>query len=124
VIRLANRSINTSWLTRSKNQSFQVHVYHDTASVLDVLLRPAHGIVRPPSRSQAVAMVRKAPVDSRLQHLQDRLLDEPIEHRRDAELAHPSAALRDFPPEHLLRHVPPREQLLADSRPLLPQVVR
>ena len=36
-------------------------------------------------RSEAVAVLGERPVPVRLQHLQHRLLDEAVEHRRDAE---------------------------------------
>ncbi len=74
----------------------QVHVHHEAAAFLDVALRLAHGVVRAASRPETVAVLRKGRIEPRLQDLQQRLLDEPVEHRRDAELAHPAAALRNL----------------------------
>ena len=48
-------------------------------------------------------MLREARVEAGLQDLQERLLDESVEHRRNAELAHPAAALRYLLSSHRLR---------------------
>ena len=67
-------------------------------------------------------MLREGRVEQRLQDLQEGLLDEPVEHRRDAELALAAAALGDRQPSHRLRLVASREQLLAEPRPVHAQV--
>jgi len=66
---------------------------HEAASFLDVALRLDDGIVRALSRPKPVTVLREARVESRLQDLQKGLLDESVEHRRDAKLAHLSVAL-------------------------------
>jgi hypothetical protein len=53
-----------------------------------------------------------------LQDLQQGLLDEPIEHRRNAELALASTGLGDCHPPHRLRLVAAREKLLAQTWPV------
>src|SRR5437764_3028299 len=51
-----------------------------------------------------------------------RLLDHPVQHRRDAERPCPTAGLRDLHPSHRLRFVRPAQQLLPDARPVLAAV--
>ncbi len=48
------------------------------------------------ARTEAVAVLAEGGIKLRLQHLQQRLLDQPIRHRRDAELALTSVRLRDL----------------------------
>ena len=55
--------------------------------------------------------------------LQDGLLDQAVQHRRDAKLSHPAGRLGDFHPSHRLRFVGPVQQLFPDSWPMLFQVV-
>ena len=59
-----------------------------------------------------------------MQHLQQALLDEPVEYGRDAQLPPPAAAFGDLLPPHRLRLVAAREQWLADRRPVRRQVGR
>ena len=65
----------------------QVHVHHHALARLHVRRRGFDRIVRTAPRSKPVAVVAEAGVDLRLQHLQQCLLDQPIHHRRDAQLA-------------------------------------
>src|SRR5262249_12052491 len=73
---------------------------------------------------EAVACIREGWVEQRLQDLQQGLLDEPVEHRRDAELALAPARLRDCHPSHRLRLVTPGEEFLAQPWPMPAQVNR
>ena len=57
-----------------------------------------------------------------MQDLQQGLLDEPVEHRRDAELALAPAGLWNRHPSHRLRLIAPREEFLAQPRPVHAQV--
>jgi hypothetical protein len=57
-----------------------------------------------------------------LQNLHHRLLDESIQYRRNAKLAHPSVRLGDFHPPHRLRFVSSVEQSFPDGWPMLLQV--
>src|SRR4029077_12981979 len=59
-----------------------------------------------------------------LQNLHHRLLDKSIQHRRDAQLAHPSVRFGDFHPPHRLRLVGSVQQLFPDGWPVLPQIIR
>jgi len=76
-----------------------------------------------PSRPEPVAVIGKRPVPPPLQNLHDRLLDESIQHSRDAKLSHPSVRFRDFHPPHRLRLIGSTQQLFPDSWPVLFQVV-
>ena len=99
----------------------QVHVHHPAPAFLDERCAdaPRRGrFVRAETRS----CVGRSPGRIRLQHLQQRLLDEPVQHGRDAQLALPAARLGNLHPLHRLRLVTSREQLLPKSLPVLPQV--
>ena len=75
----------------------QVHVHHHPCSpACDVALRRQHRAMRASSRPKAVAVLAEGRVDQRLQHLQQRLLDQPVRHRRDAQFALAAARLRDL----------------------------
>ena len=66
--------------------------------------------MRSPSRAKAEARRRETWIEQRLEDLQDRLLDQAIDHRRDAQLALAAAGLGDFHPAHRLRLIAPIEQ--------------
>ena len=108
----------------SIEEFLQIEIHHPVVAVGDVLLRLGHGLMRRPSRSKPVAVGRKRPIPSALQDLHHRLLDEAIQHRRDAQLAHPAVRLGDLHPPHRLRFVGPRQQTFPDGWPVLGQVVR
>jgi hypothetical protein len=76
-----------------------------------------------PSRPEPVAVIGKRPVPSPLQNLHHRLLDESIQHRRDAKLSHPSVRLGDFHPPHRFRFIGPVQKLFPDGWPVLFQVI-
>ena len=101
----------------------QVDIHHDAAAFLHVGLCATHRVVRPPSGPEAVARIREGRVEQRLQDLQQGLLDEPVEHGWDAELALAPARLRDRHPSHRLRLVAPREEFLAKPRPVHAQMI-
>ena len=77
--------------------------------------------MRAAARPEAVAMLAEGGVKERLQHLQQRLLDQTIRHRRDTKLALAALGFGDRHPSHRTRPVRPRQQLLADRRPLRAQ---
>jgi site-specific DNA recombinase len=84
---------------------FQVHVHHDDPSLRDVFPCLSQGAVRPTPRSEAVAGVREGRVQQGVQHLQDRLLYEAVDDRRDAQLTHPATGFGDLHPTHRLRFI-------------------
>src|SRR3974390_2470333 len=75
------------------------------------------------SRSKTIAGLGERRVPLPLQNLHHRLLDETIQHRRDAKLSHPAVWFGDFHPPHRFRFVGPIEQLFSDHWPVLFQVV-
>ena len=97
----------------------QIEIHHPVVAFGDVLLRLGHGLMRRPSRSKPVAVWRERPIPSALEDLHHRLLDEAIQHRRDAKLAHPAVRLGDLDPPHRLRFVGPRQQTGPDGWPVL-----
>src|SRR5258707_15811785 len=70
-----------------------------------------------------VAVFRERRVPAALQDLQDRLLDQAIQHGGDAELAHPSVRFGDLDSPYRERLVSPVQQLFPDGWPVLTQVV-
>ncbi len=66
-------------------------------------------------------MIGKSWIEKRLEDLKQRLLDEAIQNRRDAELPLAAAGLGNGLSFHWLRSVGAREQLLAHSFPVLMQ---
>jgi hypothetical protein len=105
-------------------EPLQVHVHHEATTFVHVALRLRDRVVGAASRPKALAVRRKARVESRPEHLQDGLLDEPIDDGRDAELSLASARLRDRVPSHRRRLVRAREQSLAQRGPMRLQVLR
>ena len=101
----------------------QVHIHHPSSPFLDVLLRFAHRIVCSAPRPEAVAVPTERRVEPRLQHLQDGLLDEPVQHGRNPQLPDPSPTLRYLLPSYRLRLVGPRQQPLSDLPPVPAQVL-
>jgi hypothetical protein len=83
-------------------------------SLSDVTLRLRHRLMRGAARPEAIAVLTERRVPPVLQHLHDRLLDEPVQHRRNAQLAHPTIRLGDFHPPDRLRLVDPAQQLLSN----------
>src|SRR3984893_14933380 len=81
----------------------QIQIHHPAIAFGDVLLRLFHRLMRRPPRTKPVAVFGKRPVPSALQNLHHRLLDKPIQHRRDAKLSHPSVRFRDLYPFYRLR---------------------
>jgi hypothetical protein len=98
---------------------FEVKINHDVMPVRDVLLGSEQRIMRSPSRAEAEARRRETRIEPRLKDLQDRLLDQAIHHRRDAQLALAAAGLGDFHPTHRLRLVAAIEQR-GEQRVLVP----
>src|SRR5438093_6690659 len=102
----------------------QVDVYHPAVALGLILLRLGHRLMSRAVRPEAVALLRKRPVPSALQHLQHRLLHESIEHRRDSELPRSSVGLVDLDSSHRLRLIRAAHQLFADLRPVVLEIAR
>src|SRR5215469_13321140 len=122
-IRLAICPISLSCETRSK-KFLEVEINAPAVAFGDVLLCLSHRLMSRPSRPEPVAVIRKRQVPTPLQNLQNRLLDEAIQHRRNAKLSHSSSIrLGDFHPPHRFRFVSPVQQLFPDGWPVLFQVI-
>jgi hypothetical protein len=104
----------------------QVEIDHAGVPFGDIGLGSGDRLMGGSTGPKAVARVRERRVPAWLQHLQHRLLDEAVEHRRDAEGAHAvaPASLGDLDPQHRLRSVDATEQLGPDRGPVVPQVGR
>src|SRR6516164_2359898 len=86
----------------------------------DILLRLGHCLMSRPSWSEPVAVIGKRRVPLSLQNLQHRLLDQAIQHTRNAEFAHPSSVrLFNFYPPYGFRFVGPVQQLFPNRWPVL-----
>jgi hypothetical protein len=64
-------------LTRSK-KLLQIHIHHEAAPLLDIALRLDDCVMRTRSRTKTVAVLRETRIESRLQDLQQGLLDESV----------------------------------------------
>src|SRR5438477_1674818 len=107
----------------SVEKLFEVEINHPAVACGDVLLRLGYRLMCRSSRSKTIAVVGERRVPLPLQHLHHRLLDESIQHRRDAKLSHPAVRFGDFHPPHRLRFVGSTQQLFSDYWPVLFQVV-
>ena len=99
-----------------------VEVRHDAAARRNHRLRRAHRLMRRPSGPKPVARGAERSVPMRLQNLQDRLLDEAVENRRNAERANAPGRLGCLDPPRRPRFVGAVKQLDADRRPMVLQV--
>src|SRR6202007_1571513 len=90
----------------------------------NVLLRFGYRLMRRAFRPERVTVLGEYWVPSALQNLHHRLLNESVQHRRDAKLSHPAVRLRDFHPSHRLWLVGPTQQLFPYRGPVLLQGAR
>ncbi len=100
----------------------QIEIHHPAASFGHVLLGLGDRLMRRTPGPEPVTVFRELRVPSALQNLHHRLLHHAVQHRRDAQLTHPSVRFRYLYPLHRLRLVSPVEQLFPDGWPVLPQV--
>src|SRR4029077_10744736 len=77
----------------SIEEFLQIKINAPAVALGDILLRLCHRLMSRPSRPKPIAVIRKRPVPPPLQNLHHRLLDPSIQHRRDAQLSHPSVRL-------------------------------
>src|SRR5205814_10337945 len=84
-----------------------------------ILLRLGQSGERPASVAKAVTRFRKGRVQKRVQNLQDRLLHQAVYHRRNAQLSHSSAGLRDLRPSDRRRLIASVEQRIDESVQML-----
>ena len=86
-------------------EPLQIEIGHPCISCPNVRLRLCDRLLGTAPRSEAVAPRRKRGVPVRLQDLQQSLLDEPVQHHRDTEVAGAASRFRDVHPTHRLRLV-------------------
>src|SRR5690606_6748429 len=110
-----------SWLTRSKNFSRSTSTTM-SSPILDEALRRQDGVVGTAPGPKPIAVLAEPRVEDRLQDLQEGLLNEPVEHRRDAELTLAPTGLGDELAFHWRRAIAPGEKLLLVGGPLGHQV--
>ena len=67
----------------SIKEFLKIEVYHPAVACGDVLLRLGYRLMRRAFRPEPVTVLGERRVPSALQYLHHRLLDEPIQHRRD-----------------------------------------
>ena len=103
---------------------FQIEINHPAAACGDVLLRLGYRLMCRASGPEPVTVFGKLRVPPALQDLHHRLLHHAVQHRRDAQLSHPSVRLGYLYPLYRLRLVSPTQQLFADGWPVLLQVSR
>src|ERR1700730_5849779 len=102
-----------------KKNFFEFKITPPAVACGDVLLRLSYCLMCRSSRSRTVAVVRERRVPPLLQYLHHRLLDESIQHRRDAKLSHPAVRFGDFHPPYRFRFVGPTQQLFSNRWPVL-----
>ena len=78
----------------------QIDIHHNSASRLNVGLRTNNRFLCAAPRSETKAVLAERRVQQRLLDLQQRLLDQSIRHRRDAQLALASVWLRNRYPSY------------------------
>lgn len=77
---------------------------------------------RAPARSEAVTGVAEGRIKDRCHRLQEQLLHESVENRRNAKGAFPARWLRDLYLSYRARLVRPFQKLRPNRRPMLPKV--
>src|SRR5690625_4398997 len=102
---------------------FQVHVHHPTFPFLNVTARHLHGVSGTASGSIPVAVFAEERIEVGLQHLQQRLLDKTVQHRRYPQRADAAAGLFNLDLQDRLRPVFIRPQPAFDLLPMGADIV-
>src|SRR3989344_447162 len=90
------QAIHEHVVVDSIEEFLQINVYDGSVSRLHVLLRSTDRIERTPVGPKAVGVLRDPRIEQGLQHLPQRLLDEPIRYRRYTQLAHSAIRFRNL----------------------------
>src|SRR4051812_10382847 len=101
----------------SIKEFLQIDVDHPVVALDDEGLGLGDGLMRRAVRAESEARLGERRVPLRVQDLEDRLLDQAIQHGGDAQEADPTVGLRYLHPTHRLRSVGPLQQLGPDRRP-------
>src|SRR5229473_4009606 len=102
----------------------EIQIHHPAVAFGLILLRLLHRLMCRSPGPKPIAVFGERSVPAPLQYLHHRLLDESIQHRRNAQLAHPAVRLRDSHPFYRLWCVGSVEELFPDGWPVLFQVSR
>ena len=84
----------------SIEELLQIKIYHPALTCTDVRLRSAHRLMSVATRTETKTPLREGRLKKRLQHLLQRLLDEPVQPRRYTQCAYPARGLRDIHSSH------------------------
>lgn len=84
---LLAQTVDQDVVVHPVEELLQVDIHHEAPSGLHERLCRQDGIVRTSARAEAVAVLAEVGIKDRLQDLQERLLDQAVQHRGDAELA-------------------------------------
>ncbi|GBE14943.1 hypothetical protein BMS3Abin14_00996 [bacterium BMS3Abin14] len=104
-------------------EPLQIHINHPTTTGSNILTGITHRLMSAPARAESVARIREVRIKNKLQNLMQSLLNETIQHRRNAELPHAFAAgLGYFHPPYRLRLITTIQQLAFDARPVLAKI--
>src|SRR5207248_936833 len=79
-------------------------------------LRGQNRVMRASPRTEAVAVLAEGGVENRVQHLQQCLLDQPIHHRRDGELALAPSGFGIITPHSFIAQPPHLRRLVLITR--------
>lgn len=118
------QSVDQDVVVDPVKELLQANVRYDSPARLHVRLRGQDRAVHTPSGPGAVAVHADATVQNWLQHLQQRLLDQPVRHRRDAKLTLAFVRFRDRYPPYRTGPVRPLQQVLTDRWPRRHQIAR
>src|SRR5512143_3395645 len=102
----------------SIEEFFQVQIYHKAIACCRISLRGSYCILAASPRAISVAATAKMGIPDRGEHLKDRLLDHPVQDRRNPKRPHAAPAglwYLHLPYRH--RSIRPLEQLLSNTRP-------
>src|SRR6267378_515562 len=102
----------------------EIQIYHPAVAFGLILLRLLYRLMCRSLGPKPIAVFRERSVPAPLQRLPHRLLDEPIQHRWNAQLTHSAVRLRDLHPFHRLGSIGSAEELFSDGWPVLFQVSR
>src|SRR6266851_5513575 len=102
----------------------EIQIHHPAVAFGLILLRLLHRLMCRSLGPKLIAVFGERSVPAPLQRLHHRLLNESIQHRRNAQLAHPAVRLRDSHPFYRLWCVGSVEELFPDGWPVLFQVSR
>ena len=90
-------------MVHSIEKLLQVHIHHPSATLGRVFSGLKDRLVGAPPGAKSIAGFGKARIKDRLQYLIQRLLDQTVQGRGDAQLTHPfSAGFGDFHPQDRL----------------------